>query len=138
MRFFSDWKKTNVSVAAREDGEWRGYSALLPSAADVHRSQHEILFSMIQPPEGVRFRIRHVAYFPEEGTARAFLEAAAGQGSFSSLAVEEAEGEYTALLEETLEVSLHMMNARTDVLSVLAEKHGGEYYTWEVQGAEAP
>jgi hypothetical protein len=48
-RFFSDWKKTNLSVASREDGEWRGYSALLPSAAAVHRSHHEILFSMIRP-----------------------------------------------------------------------------------------
>jgi hypothetical protein len=135
-RFFSDWKKTNLSVASREDGEWRGYSALLPSAAAVHRSHHEILFSMIRPPEGVRFRLRHLSYFGKEDAARAFLEAAAETGTYSALTVEEEGEEFMAILEETVEVSMHMMNARTDVLAELAEKSGGEYYTWEVQGAE--
>jgi dissimilatory sulfite reductase (desulfoviridin) alpha/beta subunit len=50
--------------------------------------------------------------------------------------VEEEGEEFMAILEETVEVSMHMMNARTDVLAELAEKSGGEYYTWEVQGAE--
>ena len=136
LRFFTDWKKTKISVASREDGEWRGYSALLPSIADTHRSQHEILFSMVRPPEGVRFQVRHVSYFKEEEAARAFLEAAKEQGTFSSLIVEEEGEEFVALLEETLEVSMHMMNAKTDTLSELAQKCGGEYYTWEVQGAE--
>ena len=136
LRFFTDWKKTKISVASREDGEWRGYSALLPSIADTHRSQHEILFSMVRPPEGVRFQVRHVSYFKEEEAARAFLEAVREQGTFSSLTVEEEGEEFVALLEETLEVSMHMMNAKTDTLSELAQKCGGEYYTWEVQGAE--
>jgi hypothetical protein len=91
---------------------------------------------MIRPPEGVRFRLRHLSYFGKEDAARAFLEAAAETGTYSALTVEEEGEEFVAILEETVEVSMHMMNARTDVLAELAEKSGGEYYTWEVQGAE--
>ena len=74
---------------------------------------------MIRPPEGVRFRLRHLSYFGKEDAARAFLEAAAETGTYSALTVEEEGEEFMAILEETVEVSMHMMNARTDVLAEL-------------------
>ena len=138
FRFFSDWRKKEISVAVREDEEWRGYFALLPSLAAVHRANHDLLFSMISPPEGVSFLLRHIAYFPTEEGACAYLAASESVGRFTSPTVEETEEGFVAFLSETTEVSMHMMNAKTDALAELSVTYGGEYYSWEVQGAAMP
>jgi regulator of RNase E activity RraB len=143
---------SKMEVSVQEDPDWSQYEQILPSLEESRKYFDSMLLAEVEEHVEDMSQprlIEHMAFFPDEASAKSFAAWAKGEG-YQVEAVRKAETEELGDEDEENEeedtddvfavafkgrcaLTIEAVSERTIAAEIAAEEHGGMYDGWEVE-----